>query len=133
VLYATEHADDGPGGSVRLVEFRGTWPNLNCGISLSEAFVDFYDDSNYSDRGFIYDYPDRFAKNWASFHSIDALNDKVSSVRWCIPRGNRVRIYADSNYKGSYKDLIGNGGLQQINLSSWGFNDKTSSAQWLAY
>ncbi|HXU29771.1 MAG TPA: hypothetical protein VN851_04255 [Thermoanaerobaculia bacterium] len=133
VLYATEHADDGPSDSVRLVEFRGTWPNLNCGVSLNEAFVDFYDDSNFSDRGFIFDYPDRFAKNWSNFGQIDAFNDKASSVRWCIPPGHRVRIYADSNYKGSSKDLVGNGQLQQVNLSSWSFNDKTSSAQWLAF
>ncbi len=133
VIYATEHADDGPSGSVRLVEFRGTWPNSNCGSSLNEAFVDFYDDSDFSDRGFIFDYLDRFAKNWSNFGQIDAFNDKASAVRWCIPRGNRVRIYADSNYKGSSKDLVGTGQLQQVNLSSWSFNDKTSSAQWLAY
>ncbi len=133
VLYATEHADDGPGDSVRLVEFRGTSPNQNCGVSLNEAFVEFYDDSNFSDRGFIFDFPDRFAKNWANFHQIDAFNDKASAVRWCLPRGQRVRIFANANFKGSFKDLIGNGQMQQIKLSSWGFNDKTSSAQWLAF
>lgn len=132
-MLAVEHADDGPSGTVRLVEFRGVWPNANCGTRLEEAYVDFYDDSGFSDRGFIFDYPDRSKKNWASFHSIDAFNDKASAVRWCIPNGHRVRIYADSNYKGSYKDLIGNGGLRQIRLSDWGFNDKTSSAQWLAF
>lgn len=133
VLYATEHADDGPSGVVKLVEFRNIWANAGCGSDIRHAYVDFYDDSNFSDRGFIFDYADRSLKNWASFHNIDAFNDKASAVRWCIPVGHRVRLYSDSNYGGSYKDLIGNGTLREVNLNTWSFGDKASSARWLAY
>ncbi|MFP2928691.1 hypothetical protein ACLESO_26545 [Pyxidicoccus sp. 3LG] len=133
VLYGTEHADDGPAGSVKMVEFRNIWADARCGSDISHAYVDFYDDSDFSDRGFIYDYADQGLKNWASFHSIDGLNDKVSAVRWCIPPGHRVRLYGDSNYSGSYKDLIGDGTLRQVNLNSWSFGDKVSSARWLAF
>lgn len=133
LLYATEHADDGPAGSVKMVEFRNTWADARCGADISHAYVDFYDDSDFSDRGFIYDYVDRDLKNWGSFHSIDAFNDKASAVRWCIPPGWRVRLYGDSNYAGSYKDLIGTGTLREVNLNSWSFGDKVSSARWLAF
>ncbi|WP_163988935.1 hypothetical protein [Pyxidicoccus caerfyrddinensis] len=132
LLYATEHADDGPAGAVKMVEFRNTWADARCGADITHAYVDFYDDSDFSDRGFIYDYADRGLKNWGSFHSIDAFNDKASAVRWCIPPGWRVRLYGDSNYSGSYKDLIGTGTLREVNLNSWSFGDKVSSARWLA-
>jgi hypothetical protein len=133
ILYATEHADDGPSNSVKLVEFRSIWADAACGSDLRHAWVDFYDDSDFSDRGFIFDHADRDLKNWASFHAIDAFNDKASAVRWCIPPGHRVRLYGDSNYGGSYKDLIGDGTRRQVNLNSWSFGDKTSSARWLAF
>lgn len=132
LLYATEHADDGPGGSVKMVEFRSIWADARCGGDLAHAWVDFYDDSNFGDRGFIYDYVDRNLKNWASFHTIDAFNDKASAVRWCIPPGWRVRLYSDSNYGGSSKDLIGDGTMHEVNLNDWSFGDTVSSARWLA-
>ncbi|MFP2905366.1 hypothetical protein ACLESD_09980 [Pyxidicoccus sp. 3LFB2] len=133
VLYATEHASDGPSGSVKLVEFRNIWADPACGSDIEHAWVDFYDDSDFTDRGFIFDHADRGLKNWASFHAIDAFNDKASAVRWCIPPGHRVRLYGDSNYGGSYKDLIGDGTRRQVNLNSWSFGDKVSSARWLAF
>ncbi|MCE9666361.1 hypothetical protein LY474_00930 [Myxococcus stipitatus] len=133
VLYATEHADDGPSGSVKMMEFRSIDPNVGCGVDLSRAYVDFYDDSDFSDRGFILDSVDRDLKNWARFHDIDGLNDKVSAVRWCIPPGHRVRLYGDSNYAGGYKDLEGDGTFREVNLNGWSFGDKVSSARWLAF
>jgi hypothetical protein len=133
LLYATEHADDGPNGSVKLIEFRSVWPDPYCGDDLEHTFVDFYDDSDFTDRGFVFDYADRNLKNWSTFHQIDAFNDKASAVRWCIPIGHRVRLYADSNFRGSTKDLIGNGSVQEVNLNTWGFGDKVSSARWLDF
>ncbi|WP_224240918.1 hypothetical protein [Hyalangium gracile] len=133
LLYSVEHADDGPSGSVKLMEFRSVFPNTRCGSDINEAFVDFYDDSNFTDRGFIYDYPDRSLKNWASFASVDGLNDKISSVRYCIPPGYRLRLFQDSNYLGTSKDLIGTGSPVSVNLNNWSFGDKISSALWFGY
>ncbi|MCP3097335.1 hypothetical protein LZ198_00455 [Myxococcus sp. K15C18031901] len=133
VLYATEHADDGPSGSVKMMEFRSIVPNVGCGVDLARAYVDFYDDSDFSDRGFIFDSVDRDLKNWARFQDVDGLNDKVSAVRWCIPLGHRVRLYQDSNHAGGYKDLVGDGTAREVNLNTWSFGDKTSSARWLAF
>ncbi|HWM94883.1 MAG TPA: hypothetical protein VN493_29280 [Thermoanaerobaculia bacterium] len=133
LMYATEHDNSAPDGAAGLVEFRSVWPDGACGWNIDHAWVDFYDDSNFTDRGFIFDYPDQGWKNWATFHNIDNFNDKASAVRWCIPPGYRVRIYADSNYKGSYKDLIGNGTIREVNLNNWSFGDKTSSARWLNF
>ncbi|WP_126933817.1 hypothetical protein [Corallococcus sp. AB018] len=133
ILYGTEHADDGPGSTVKMVEFRGIWADTRCRTDIWHAYVDFYDDSNFSDRGVIFDFEDQGLKNWARFDDVDRFNDKTSSVRWCIPPGYRVRLYDDSNYKGSYRDLVGDGTLHEANLNSkaWGFNDKVSSARWL--
>jgi hypothetical protein len=133
LLYVTEHADDGPGGSVKMMEYRGIFPNAACGSDINQAFVDFYDDSNFSDRGFIFDFPDRSLKNWARFSEVDNFNDKVSAVRYCIPPGYRVRLYKDSNYSGSTKDLVGTGAPTSVNLNNWSFGDNTSAAQWLFY
>ncbi|MBN8232746.1 hypothetical protein JYK02_35035 [Corallococcus macrosporus] len=132
ILYATEHADDGPGSTVKLVEFRGIWADAACRTDVRRAYVDFYDDSDFSDRGVIFDYEDQGLKNWARFSDVDAFNDKASAVRWCIPPGHRVRLHGDSNYKGSAKDLVGDGLPHEVNLNSWGFGDKVSSARWLA-
>lgn len=133
LLYVTEHADDGPAGSVKMIEYRSIFPNAACGSDINQAFVDFYDDSNFSDRGFIFDFADRSLKNWARFADVDNFNDKTSAVRYCIPPGYRVRLYKDSNYSGGTKDLIGTGGPVSVNLNDWGFGDKTSAAQWLFY
>ncbi|WP_224363258.1 hypothetical protein [Hyalangium versicolor] len=130
LLYVAEQADDGPGGSVKMIEYRGIFPNAACGDDINQAFVDFYDDSDFSDRGFIYDYPDRFSKNWANFGSVDGLNDKISSVRFCIPPGHRVRLYENSNFGGASKELTGTG---SINLHDISFGDKISSAEWLSF
>jgi hypothetical protein len=133
LLYVTEHADDGPAGSVKMMEYRSIFPNAACGWDINQAFVDFYDDSNFSDRGFIFDFADRSSKNWARFSDVDNFNDKASAVRYCIPPGYRVRLYKDSNYSGGTKDLVGTGGPVSVNLNDWGFGDKTSAAQWLFY
>ncbi|RYZ44071.1 MAG: hypothetical protein EOO71_00950 [Myxococcaceae bacterium] len=133
ILYATEHADDGPGSTVKMMEFRSVWADTSCRADLQRAYVDFYDDSDFSDRGFILDYEDQGLKNWARFDAVDKFNDKASSVRWCIPPGHRVRLYNDSNHQGGYKDLVGDGLPHEVNLNQWSFGDKVSSARWLAY
>ncbi|MCY1041929.1 hypothetical protein OV208_11445 [Corallococcus sp. bb12-1] len=133
ILYATEHADDGPASTVKMVEFRSVWADTFCRADLQRAYVDFYDDSDFSDRGVIFDYEDQGLKNWARFNDVDKFNDKASAVRWCIPPGHRVRLYNDSNHQGSYKDLVGDGMLHEVNLNHWSFGDKVSSARWLAY
>lgn len=116
-----------------MMEYRGIFPNAACGSDINQAFVDFYDDSNFSDRGFIFDFPDRSLKNWARFSEVDNFNDKASAVRYCIPPGYRVRLYKDSNYSGSTKDLVGTGAPTSVNLNNWSFGDNTSAAQWLFY
>ncbi|WP_158621624.1 hypothetical protein [Corallococcus aberystwythensis] len=134
ILYATEHADDGPASTVKMVEFRSVWADTFCRTDVWRAYVDFYDDSDFSDRGFIFDHEDKGLKNWANFNDVDGFNDKASSVRWCLPPGYRVRLYNDSNFRGGYRDLVGDGTLHEANLNSkaWDFNDKVSSALWMA-
>ena len=130
ILYGTEHANDGPSSTARFMEFRSTFPNPGCNTDINKAFVELYDDSDWSDRGLMIDYPDRYLENYANYDHTEGFEDKASAVRYCIPPGWRYRLYKDKNYKGGYHDLIGTGSK---NLNSYGFGDKTSSSRWLSY
>jgi hypothetical protein len=128
LVYGTEHDNDGPGGSVKMMEFRSTFPNPGCDSDIQRAFVELYDDSDFSDRGLMIDYPDSGKENYANFTSIEGFNDKTSAVRYCLPFGWRFRLYEHSNFGGSYKELKGSGSL---NLNTVGFGDKTSSGRFI--
>jgi hypothetical protein len=130
ILYGTEHGHDGPSGTTRFMEFRSTFPNPNCSVDINEAFVELYDDSDFSDRGLMIDFPDQSLENYANYDQTEGFEDKASAVRFCIPPGWRYRLYQDKNYSGSFRDLVGSG---SINLGSAGFGDKTSSSRWLNF
>ncbi|MDY7232897.1 hypothetical protein [Hyalangium rubrum] len=128
LVYGTEHDNDGPGASVKMMEFRSIFPNPSCGSSINEAFVELYDDSDFSDRGLMIDYRDVSLERYNDFRNVEGFGDKTSSVRWCLPFGWRVRLYENDSYGGSYKELNGSGSL---NLHSVGFGDKTSSVRFV--
>ncbi len=128
LVYGTEHDNDGPAGSVKMMEFRPTFPNPGCESDINKAFVELYDDSDFTDRGLMIDYPDAGRENAASFSNTEGFNDKASSIRYCIPFGWRYRLYENSNYGGSYKQF---GGRGSVNLHSVGFGDKGSSGRFI--
>lgn len=39
------------------MEFRSTFPNPGCETDIQKPFVELYDDSDWSDRGFMIDFP----------------------------------------------------------------------------
>lgn len=126
LLYGTEHANNGPGNSVRFMEFRSIDPNHGCGEDPNLAWVELYDDSDFSDRGLMIDVPDEQLENYADYDRAEGFEDKASAVRWCIPQGRRYRLFRDKNFTGSFHDLMGAG---ERNLGSVGFGDKTSSSR----
>lgn len=128
IVYATEHDNDGPGGSVKMMEFRSIFPNANCGSDIQQAFVELYDDSDFSDRGLTIDYPDRNLEDYSNFKRIEGFNDKTSAVRYCIPPGHFFRLYDDTGFRDNYRDFYGSG---SVILNQSGFSDKASSGRFL--
>ncbi|WNG58949.1 hypothetical protein F0U59_32625 [Archangium gephyra] len=128
IVYGTEHDNDGPGSSVKMMEFRAAFPNPGCDSDINRAFVELYDDSGFSDRGLMIDYPDYTRENYSNFSSIEGFNDKASAVRYCLPHGWRARLYEHSNFGGGYRELNGRGSL---NLNNVSFGDKTSSMRFV--
>jgi hypothetical protein len=128
IVYGTEHDNDGPGGSVKMMEFRSIFPNPSCGSTINEAFVELYDDSDFSDRGLMIDYRDFSLERYSNLNYVEGFGDKTSAVRWCLPFGWRFRIYEHDSYGGSYKELKGSGSQ---NLNSWNFGDKMSSGRFI--
>jgi hypothetical protein len=128
LVYGTEHDNDGPSGSVKMMEFRPTFPNPGCDSDINRAFVELYDDSNFSDRGLMIDYPDYGKESYSNFSYIEGFNDKTSAVRYCLPYGWRARLYEHANIGGGYRELNGRG---SVNLNNVSFGDKTSSMRFL--
>jgi hypothetical protein len=128
IVYGTEHDNDGPSGSVKMMEFRSTFPNSSCSSTINEAFVELYDDSNFSDRGLMIDYRDYSLERYSNFRNVEGFTDKASAVRWCLPWGWRFRLYEHDTYGGSYKEFQGSGSL---NLNNVGFGDKASSGRFV--
>jgi hypothetical protein len=128
IVYGTEHDNDGPSGSVKMMEFRSTFPNPGCDSDIHRAFVELYDDSNFSDRGLMIDYADYNKENYSNFSYNEGFNDKTSAVRYCLPYGWRARLYEHANFGGGYRELNGRGSL---NLNNVSFGDKTSSMRFV--
>ncbi|MEM9553674.1 MAG: hypothetical protein AAGC60_05395 [Acidobacteriota bacterium] len=73
--------------TTRFMEFRSVFPNPGCETDIQKAFVELNDDSDWSDRGFMIDFPDRDREYFADYDALEGLEDKVSAVRYCIPPG----------------------------------------------
>lgn len=130
LYYATEHADDGPGGSVKFEEFRSIRPST-C-PTIDDAWVELYDDDTFRDRGVIIDHADRFLRNYNNYDQVEDFEDRASSARWCIPPGHRFRMFEHKNScRGRIRDLVGTG--EENNLKDISFGDKLSCSRWLTF
>ena len=101
---------------------------------IEDAFVELYDDTYFKDRRLTV-IPNRNMYNLDYVNSdsnIRGFGDKASSVRWQIPKGYKVELYDDANYRDRKLELIGDGRLKEIkNLDLKKFGDKTSSLKWV--
>jgi hypothetical protein len=130
IVYASEHDNNGPGNSVKMMEFRSIFPvpQQKCLTDIQYAWAELYDDSDFSDRGLMIDYADYNLRRYDNLKNVEGFGDKTSAVRWCIPSGWRVRLYDDDGFRDRYKEFTGIG---QQNLNSVSFNDKTSSVRFV--
>ncbi len=100
-----------------------------------DAFVELYDDNNFSDRRLTIRYNQNISnlESTISDNGQRGFNDKTSSVRFQIPRGYKLVLYDDKGYSDRKLELIGTGRLEDKeyrNLDSKNFGDKTSSLRW---
>ena len=121
-LYATEHDNDGPGDSVKMMEFRPD-PHRSTCTNMYDSFVELYEHSNFSGRSAMLDYRDRSLRDIDNFRRLEDLTDKISSVRWCLPIGHSFILYRHDHQRGGFFVLRGNGTVQ---TDSTLHNDKFS-------
>jgi hypothetical protein len=118
-FYATEYDNSGPHDIVRMMEFRpgdhldnpGT-PGVEGCPTLSQAYVELFDDAGQSGNSLMIDYVDRSKRNYNKFETAFSFNDRTRSARWCIPLGYRYRLWMDTNRSGDSFDLVGSGTLE---------------------
>jgi len=128
-LYSAEHDNDGPGGSIKFMEFRPV-PHGSCN-SINEAWVELYQDDTFRNRGLMIDYRDSGLEDYSNYNNVEGFGDKASAVRWCIPPGYSYTLYEDDTFRGAPFPLIGTGRFEEIpNLHDRGFGDKASSSRW---
>lgn len=127
-FYATEHWNDGPGGSVRCVEFRhetvasagsplySNRANLKTAtfvlgegdsitLDASQAsrgikpWVEVYEQDDYTGRSVVMDYADRGEEDYQDFRKFgDGFNDEASAVRWYTPIGWSIMLHNEDNF-----------------------------------
>ena len=155
IMYATEHENDGPGGTVRMSEFSsqdgydqdgayrptsvpgGAYtgqPNVPVAVdgsastpAVAQARVELYDEPNFGGRGLVIDYPDHGKEDYRHLSRVDDYNDEASSVRWRIPKGCEAVLFDDKDYRGPRVSLPAAQGGPQANANLRSFNDDTTS------
>lgn len=98
---------------------------------INKGWVRLYDDKGFKDRVLTVKYP----KDVVNMNDVKSDNgkkgfgDKTSSVKWQIPKGWKVVLFDDHDYKDSTYELVGTGTVKEVSdLGS--FSDKCSSLRW---
>ncbi|UCC77453.1 MAG: hypothetical protein JSW37_03585 [Anaerolineales bacterium] len=121
ILYATEHASDGPLNTVKFMEFRPMPPG-RCDTQQG-AWVELYQHPGYTGRSIMIDFVDRALKNYANYKEVEDFNDQASSVRWCLPLGLSYVLWQDVSFSGNWLQLVGDGAIHGIDhLSKYGWD-----------
>jgi hypothetical protein len=115
-FYAAEHDNDGPDGTVKMMEFRpgdhldnpGT-PFVEGCPTLPQAYVELFDGANHDGNSLMIDFRDRAKRNYDHFDTAFSFNDRTRSARQCIPAGYRYRLWININKTGPSFDLLGTG------------------------
>lgn len=137
LVYAAEHDNDGPGDSVKMMEYRsvdhldapGTTTVEGCS-SLEDAFVEFYDaplDATIGvttatpnlQRSYLIEFLDRNLRS-QNFGTAYDFNDRARAVRYCIPAGYSYRIWTDVNRSGTSTTLRGDATIAGTGAASAG-------------
>ncbi len=135
ILYTTEHDNDGPGGTIKMGEFRNydvTHP-LNDGGC--EGWIEFYEDQTgwndgSPDRSVILDGADYSLEDWDDLSAM-GWNDEFDSVRWNLAPGVSARLYEHAGFQGKFTTLTGSGSIAVLDNHAGGFGDLVSSVQFI--
>ena len=97
----------------------------------TESFIHLYDDKNFQDR--VYRMNGDAIKDISNYKNIIAsgkrgFGDKVSSVRFKLPKGKVYTLYEHDRFGGDKYPLFGTGEVVELNELK-GFNDDVSSSR----
>lgn len=97
MVYMGEHDNDGPGGTVKMGEFRSWHPTL---IASCGGWVEMYEDNrgwddDSPDRSVMLDWVDRDADDWDDLRAF-GFNDDIDSIIWNLPQSREARFYEDT-------------------------------------
>ncbi len=119
-VYATEQGRDGPGGSVKMIEF-GPEEARSVVTTLEHAWAELYEHPAFSGRSIILDYTDRALRDYDDFANIEEFAAGVdtgvalaSSIIYALPVGTKLRLFAGHNQSGPHFDLQGTGRAERI-------------------
>ena len=130
-VYSTEHDNDGPGGSIKMEEFRPV-PHAEC-TSIHDAWIDLHTDNNFGGRSLMIDYVDRNRRDYSDYDHADDFGDAPSSARFCLPVGVTYRLWQHHGFDGDHRDLVGSGTFDTTlnDFHDLSFDDETSSSEWI--
>lgn len=86
-------------------------------VAADEGWVQLFEGPEFTGRRLTIHYPTDIRKleDITSDEGMKGFEDKVSSVKWCLPEGYSFVLYEDPLFKGKQTELKGNGQIQQIN------------------
>ncbi|MEE8525674.1 MAG: hypothetical protein V3T72_17190, partial [Thermoanaerobaculia bacterium] len=159
IVYSTEHDNDGPVGSVKMMEFRheevfapltasrealavldgpsqaasGSTAVFYAFSSVAPAarpWFELYADEDFGAGSIVYDWPDRGQESWDQLDLHDFFGEDATSIRWEAPPGCRVELFSRNGFDGSRLILDGTGSVASIaDLRTVGFHDRAHSAR----
>jgi hypothetical protein len=126
LLYAVAHNDAGPGSSVEFEEFRPVFRGT--AEVIGQAWAEFYGGRQFKEPTFRLEAgPD--GEDTGTFVFPYQARERITSLRWSMPDGWRLRLYDQSECGGQFVDLTGSG--ESDDLSVLGFDDRLSCARWI--
>ncbi len=125
-LYSTEHRADGPGKSVKMMEFRPL-PHSSC-ATTDDGWVELFEGPGYNGRSLMIDWIDRDKENYENYDKVEDFEDKAASAAWCLPHDWTAILYEDKEPCGGKEiSLRGSGAFRQTTLRQFGGNGVSCS------
>ncbi|MEM9545306.1 MAG: hypothetical protein AAGA77_05000 [Bacteroidota bacterium] len=115
-LYATHHRTTRDGKVLPCTEFYPVFKKTII-TAKRDAVIELYDDANFSDRCMrIYGYHGK--KEYSHYKKVfvedEQFNDKISSIRYQIPKGKTYLLFEKDSFKGKVIKLKGTGKMEEI-------------------
>jgi hypothetical protein len=127
-VYGVERGAGGPGGSVSVEEFRPVPPPAT---TIATAWAELFEDHDFDGRLAVLGYPlGERTERPASVALPEGLAGAVSSLRWSLPPGWRLRLsdQVPPGCGGAHLDLTGTGTIANLRDVGWG--DRVRCVVW---